>query len=536
MIKKKLCLFFVLTVFFNQCLWAKKPVSSLGKNLSSSNGIRIYALKPTLKDGKAFYTAPDAGFTLCGNYSNIFYTLPCSEDSYLVKSVVPYLLKSKEFINSALLRQKARQIRYELMPDKLKKSDYTKDQCEAVMKYALSSIKKPFAILNASPNKSWGGPALMPAGTEVVDKTGKKIDVVTSFIILTDKPNEKNKNNSVFLKDALENDTLDIIMCHENAHGIMADMYGQKFPDIKKPSKVGHDSYIISDKGTAFVEGWAEAFEAVYGPNNIKFNEKDRKKYHIAEFLFARQNPIRRDRYVWVDNKAKKNGSLKNGSQLMATEGVIAGLFYDILTSRAIVAPFEKCVKVMFTDTPQNFVEFFNALVKKFPEDKRVLYRILLENTHYATMTNDAIRAYCNYYAYKLKINKKKISKSEYLEYRKKYKTVTETLFKKAMSGSNVFGNVGPELWFYSEARADVTKTRYFYAHTFDLNTITAKQLKIAGMVLDEDVNRIISERSKDGYFSDRWAQNAFIRILGDKHFKSYIYEKYMSNFKSFAP
>lgn len=94
-----------------------------------------------------------------------------------------------------------------------------------------------------------------------------------------------------------------------------------------------YDAPIITDRSCQ--KGWA-GLEAVYGPaNSANWSEKDRTKYNISEF-HARADPIRRDRYVWASNTGKKTGVLKNGLQLMSTEGVIAGHLYDILTSRAI--------------------------------------------------------------------------------------------------------------------------------------------------------------------------------------------------------
>ena len=130
----------------------------------------------------------------------------------------------------------------------------------------------------------------------VEDKSGKRTGIETSMICVLDIGDGKETIFSI--KDALNNDTLALVVAHENAHAIQCDMYGKLFQKIQRTSTNGHDVPIITVLGLAYVEGWAEAFEAVYGPANPKLKEKDRKKYNISEFLYSRQDPIRRDRYL----------------------------------------------------------------------------------------------------------------------------------------------------------------------------------------------------------------------------------------------
>ena len=118
---------------------------------------------------------------------------------------------------------------------------------------------------------------MMPMGVEMVDpKTGKRFGLETSAICVLD---IKSGGETLFsVKEALENDTLDLVLAHENAHGIQFDLYGKLFHKIQRTSTNGHDAPYITDLGMAYIEGWAEAFEAVYGPSNPKLKEKDRKK------------------------------------------------------------------------------------------------------------------------------------------------------------------------------------------------------------------------------------------------------------------
>lgn len=64
--------------------------------------------------------------------------------------------------------------------------------------------------------------------------------------------------------------------------------------------------------------------------------------------------------------------------------------------------------------SPMNFMEFVQNFVKLFPEDKKVVYRILLENSHHVTMHENAAESYKNFYGFKVAYTQKKITKADY--------------------------------------------------------------------------------------------------------------------------
>lgn len=440
--------------------------------------------------------------------------------SFHSKVVLPYLLASKEMNDSLKLRRTARQIKYQLIAEELKKTNQlSEEEKKLLLDYLSQQVGAPVVLLARSPLPSFlpePGPCMIPIGIERVDpKTGARLGLETSAICVLDIEAEGKKLFSV--KDAIDNDTLDLVLAHENAHAIMFDMYGRKFAEIERISTNGHDAPYITDQGLGYIEGWAEAFEAVYGPANLKLQEKDRKKYNISEFLYGRQDPIRRERYIWARPTGKKTGILKNGCQLMATEGVIAGLFYDILTSRALTAPFEKCVVTMLLFQPLSFMDFVKAYVQLFPDDKKTLYRIVLENTNYAIMDRRAIDLYAAYYQAKLAYVKKQCSKEEFAKAKNAFITFKEELYKIALKNDTLFANVGPQLWFTGKLKISDKKPGLFDFKTkiakklgkdpnvwefrLDLNTVTAKMLRVIGF--DEaTADKIIDARQKRGFFT----------------------------------
>ena len=479
----------------------------------------------------------DTGFLAFGLSEDAIQVTPSEEKSLHMKSILPYLRESKEMQDSLRLRRTARQIRFQYLKDTINKSSaLSEEQKNSINNFLSQSVGSPLVLLSKSPLPRFmpsPGPCMIPMGAEKLDRSGSKSEgVETSVICLLD---IKSGDQVIFsIEDAYKNDTLDLVICHENAHAIQFDMYGKLFQKIQRTSTNGHDAPYITDLGLAYVEGWAEAFEAVYGPANPKLAEKDRTKYNISEFLYSRQDPVRRDRYVWV-NLGEKTGELKNGLQLMSTEGVVAGFFYDILTSRAIVAPFDKCIKTML-ETPMNFMEFIKTYVKLFPEDKKVIYRIILENSHYVTMHENAYESYKNYYSFVKAYKQKKIEKADYLEAKKAYKAYTEELFAEAMQKDNIFANVGPQMWFSgkidlvaahkrpSEAKELIAeafgKKDKFYEFRLDLNTASKDMLRSIGFSFD-DVTKILKARTKKNFFTGN-PITVLKKVLGEETFNRY--------------
>ena len=480
----------------------------------------------------------DVGYLVFALAADAIQVNPADPKGYHEKSVKPYLTDSKEMTDSLKLRRTARQIRFQALKDAISKAEgLTEEQKKRVLEFLSQSVGSPMVVMSKSPLPSFmpsPGPCMIPLGAEMVaDKTGKRIGIETSMICVLDIESEGKKLFSV--DDALKNDTLDLVVAHENGHAIMFDMYGKLFQKIQRTSSNGHDAPIITDVGLAYVEGWAEAFEAVYGPANPKLAEKDRTKYNISEFLYARQDPIRRDRYVWASNVGKKTGVLKNGLQLMSTEGVIAGHIYDILTSRAINAPYEKCIQTMLT-APMNFMEFVQNYVKLFPEDKKVIYRIMLENSHYVTMHENAAESYKNYYEFKVAYTQKKISKEDFTKAKTQYKAYTEGLFAEAMKNDNIFANVGPQMWFAGKINLTQMKKeagaakKYlatafgkkdeFYEFRLDLNTATVEMFRMIGFA-EADAAKLVATRDEKGFFKGN-PVSIIKQTVGDERFAKY--------------
>jgi len=415
------------------------------------------------------------------------------------KDVVPNLTKSAEMLDSAKLRIIARMVKLQLITE-----SGNANYAEFYKKFVTSPIAL-FIGLNAGT-----GPACAPMALYLPLKDGSTY-FFNTVTFVEDIP------KMFLVADAIANDTFDLVVAHENAHGIMFDMYGSQMKKVEKKSNLGHDGPVISDRGLAYIEGWAEAFEALYGPTNplLKLKESEREKYRICEFLFTRQDPVRRDRYIWQTTK-KRTGLLKNGLQILSTEGAIAGLFYDILTSKAIKDPFIKSITVMYKFRPVDFLGYLDGFVKTYPEDKNVLYRIFLEGTNYATVSNKARGLYFDYYQAKLKYVKKEMDQKAFYEIKNKWTAFKEDLFKNTMENNNINANVGPDLFMNVAVIPAIPQAKNLHINISTIQPGILTQLGLTGLT-NEDIDKMIQAREAMGVLSYKTATEALKSMLGEE-------------------
>lgn len=422
------------------------------------------------------------------------YVLQFGNGSERCKAIFPYLHRSPEFLDSMKLRFLARSVRAAL----LEKGAAAKDR-SGLATWSKERIRTPVAVV--VDQKLGSGPMMctMPSAMAmegpVKEAYGSKFPgdrlFFPSFMTLDDIP-------GVFdLSAAVENDTLDLLFCHENAHGVMFDMYGDAMDRVRQVSNIGHDSAVISDRGLAYIEGWAECFEALYGPANplLKLKPEERGKHRLSEFLFGRQDPVRRERYVWAFDK--KTGRLKTGNQMLATEGVVAGVFYDLLTCRAIKDPFVKACTVMVHDRPADLAAFLLGWTARFPGDAGTALRVFLENTRYATASNECRRLYYFYYQAKLKFVKKALPEAEFRAAKRAYEDEKERVFARVLARPALLAaNTGADLWL--ELRAGERK-----GVRLDLNTVDPNALVFFLGLTAEEAMKFDMARSSAGFFAD---------------------------------
>jgi hypothetical protein len=443
------------------------------------------------------------------------------------EKVIPYLLKSPEFADVLKLRRSARLIRAREVAANVKTLAKGDPRADEMVAYLKAAVGTPLIVTERAPmpeyiRKAGAGPCNISAGAGLV-VDGKTVVSDGNIVCISDLLGADDKV-MFSIDESIKNDTLDIVLCHETGHAIMGDLYGKFYNNFKRPSNNGHMAPVITDLSLAWIEGWAEAFEAIYGPNNPNIRKADMERLKIAEFLFERQDPVRRERYIWETVGGKPTGVLKNGLQMLCTEGVVAGVLYDLLSNRAITAPSDKILTIMARFRPMDLRDAINGWLKAFPDDRRVVLRVVLENTNYVTMDGQAAGLYYAYYQKKLAMQQKRGSREDYEVAKKAFVDHKEALFQKAMGGADLFANVAPELWFsglvvaakpreltnFEMAQLEARKWLKMgegkfnpnrWEFNLDLNTVTPRMLKRIGIPA-EPAAAILAERKAKGFFT----------------------------------
>ncbi|MBF0545882.1 MAG: hypothetical protein HQM08_15675 [Candidatus Riflebacteria bacterium] len=462
-------------------------------------------------------TSPDyLGVKFCSGNPNdaVLLSNPYS-GSLHVEKMAPYLAGNKAIQDILALRKKARTIKLQTVREQFLK--YSKGKLNPsqnkILDFLSRQVEMPLMLLNAMPfhcSDVFNTPCSFQMAAYFQPDYGNDIGAWadTTFVCAL---GIDNNDPGLSLEGEMKSGILELIICHEIGHCIQMDMMDNAFNKIENIGADSHSTQTISGLGTGYTEGWAEAFEAVYGPMNSKLNPQTAPSLLVPDFVMNRQDPLRRDRYVWEKNK--KNGVVKNGLQLLSTEGVVAGIFYDILTSQAITAPFEKCVTVMVKAKSRSFDKFICNYLKLFPEDKKVITRILLENTFYVTMSCEAAPKYKNMYLSRQAFFEKKAPQKEFEKARQEFNTFKENLFQQAMSGADIFANVGPSLWIKGTNTDGGECLR---------NLNTATEMMLTGFGLEPaDAAKVVAAREAKGFFTGNPVE-ILSSIIGDTGMKAF--------------
>lgn len=234
---------------------------------------------------------------------------------------------------------------------------------------------------------------------------------------------------------------------HEVGHQVMDVAYDGAQP-ADESQVVYHYTNKPSGPSIAFKEGWAEFFEANLFRDSAHFDERGDLPLEIE----LRQDHAREMRLIYTNFGRKKAGEVKSGEELVATEGVVSGLFFNLLTHRKMERGLEKTIQVFHEARPRNYIEFIEAFLQRFPDDRKLALRIFLESTRYATVSRDVPRIYRDGYVAKLAFLKAPPEQREALratwhDLKQEYSRAKEKLFEEVLQTGSVRGAVSTGVW-----------------------------------------------------------------------------------------
>jgi len=233
------------------------------------------------------------------------------------------------------------------------------------------------------------------------------------------------RSDELSIQDFIAQDYLVPVVAHEFYHGLMGDIYGDRFLELKvrSTSRVGHAADRVTDEYLAFLEGMAEAMELAtleMFPDEVSHKIKhlegwsDKKRDFLGKIIKRRLVSARRNHLSLAGDGRKKDGELDSPEDLLRTEGVIATLIYRLIFKSRVEDPFTKVTESLIRHKPLTFLAFLKAFCDDFPEDQKFVYRQFLESTRYITVSDKASGFYKHYYLSKKAYKQKKLSREDY--------------------------------------------------------------------------------------------------------------------------
>ena len=253
--------------------------------------------------------------------------------------------------------------------------------------------------------------------------------------------------------DSLDDGEMEKIFGHEYSHLLL---YLMNYDPSNCYSNKFHDVTAVTDPYTAFSEGFAEHLELVSYENGLEeyadeefsglwdtgldieawtsYRSKQ-LRYHAVKnnrFVYGKLVPGIDEYEDYIDlhldhltSSAFLPERVKNGSQVLASEGAISSIFYHIYSDDIFkenykdegfyekfgisvdeVTPVENLYlkilyvisKVDMVDSDQPMIDFVRSYGESFPDEKEKLYKLFLKLTHFTTVSEEAAEKFSEHY------------------------------------------------------------------------------------------------------------------------------------------
>jgi DNA uptake protein ComE-like DNA-binding protein len=364
-------------------------------------------------------------------------------------------------------------------------------------------------------------------------------------------------------ESGIQDGTLEEIFPHELAHVILRSLFGDRF---QGPSVKMHQSMSVTDYQTAFDEGYAEHLQPLVRDNTgnphlqsllrattavdldlfwLSRVDQQLRTDGTKRNLFVHRKSIpdsaigHADPYlIFTDSETSPDflhDELKNGQEMMASEGVISTLFYRLVNDarlqstyrdaafydsflvtgtpadiRAAITPYENVNLKLFAamrrvaqssslDRPLA-AAIVDQYAKLFPDEADSIYDVFLSTTYGATASQEAAKAFEKAF----QAGRRGDIERFRADSREAFATLSKVKGEVLKGSMPLDGNIGPQLWLLNSsfkiATAYWQKDRT-QSLTINLNTATeAELMTIEGIDLSL-ARRIIAERRKRGFF-----------------------------------
>ncbi len=346
-----------------------------------------------------------------------------------------------------------------------------------------------------------------------------------------------------YIKLAPEDWVFTTTFLHETGHVVLSVLNDGKEIPKREIASIPHSTAALTDRGTAFDEGFAIHLETLaarfsddpvvrgrYHHNRYLFDAKSiQSEYHrqvsdlltysqtrtryydVAENSFAFCSAFKGPDYLRVQlEKSRDYSSVRSGDQLLQSEGFYASFFYSFLL-RGNAAPTldtvyqcqERMMRALATmfgshqiDSESAFLlSFVESYVKLFPQEAPDIIAVLLELSHGVFVDIRASAIWKDHYLGALRLDLAERSNKEIQDALDRWRT--EVLNDPKV----LYSLLGPQI--RCEVPGDSVRLVAFgepSVLSFDVNTVEEGIIRMIPQITDDQVRSWLEQRDKKQY------------------------------------
>jgi hypothetical protein len=404
---------------------------------------------------------------------------------------------------------------------------------------ALALYKLAFAVLTGA-----GNAQRQPAAYHIALVPGGNHAAV-GFRIQTEAAIEDHDKQAYILLDP-DPRSFETTLLHETGHVVMHMLSGGQQLPAADVCSIPHTTAALTDRMTAFSEGWAIHLEALAA--HLAASDELRRTYHRAGALFgdvpyreseyflpaadvasyaqnfARYQEVRENAYAFQSafkqsgylraqlDKARDMALVRDANQLLQSEGFYASFFFLFairgpeLPSEPVVAAREEnmlqTLAAMFArvkpeaDTPW-LVEFVRSYMESFPRERDEIVQVLNDLSRGVFVDSQAAALWRNHYLAALKLDLKNLNRETIAAKRREWNT------RVARNPQVLSSPLGPQVpCLVSSVLIKVEAFGEAQPLLFDLNTAEEGVLRSVPSMSDELLQRWTEERAKRPFAS----------------------------------
>ena len=348
---------------------------------------------------------------------------------------------------------------------------------------------------------------------------------------------------ATYIKLAPDDWLFDSTLLHETGHMLLAMLNGGREVPKREIAPISHTTAALTDRGTAFDEGFAIHLETLaahflQGPvikdrydhqrfmfgapsmlgeyhrpaaDLLSFSQTRARYFEVRENSFAFSPAFKGPDYLRVEmEKARDMASLRDANQLLQAEGFMASFFFgfllrgdrpvgmDVVSQRqtemletlaAMFSAEEKSAESPF------LLDFVRAFMKKYPGEAKEALDVLLDLSHGVFVDRTAPKLWRDHYLNALRLDLKEKNNKEIEAARDRWRS-------EALKNPNaLYSLVGPQI------RCEVAERSVLLVAfeesaplSFDLNTVEEGVMRMLPGISADEVESWLTQRAAKSF------------------------------------